>query len=346
MLSIPVQTREVGKLKKHLSPVVILVALLVAAIPFLSGCSATTNQVKVTIPGPGTEGYSEAARAADEAVAAVTKSAYIEVPADLGGILRVASDGGYPPLEFEALVTAVGEDKGTLQLVGFETDLMTAVAKKLGVQIESTIIRWSEQPEAFDEGKVDIAASGAITGQAMMERFAFSEAYLPADLAILTRADVQIPDEAALQGKVIGVQKGSTAETYAASLDQAGEIRLYDHVTGAFSDLEESKIDTVLVAEPIAIWILANDEGYAEALEITGSIETGQGYAFWAAGDDEALLAAVNAALEELKEVPAGAATASTSTTLPGETTTTAGAAEQSKSVYQLLLEKWGLAGI
>ncbi len=72
--------------------------------------------------------------------------------------------------------------------------------------------------------------------------------------------------------------------------------------------------------------------------------------------EDQALVAAINAALVELRQAPeapvetsttAGATTTTVQgavTTAPAATTTTESAVEPGKSVYQLLLEKWGLA--
>jgi len=366
VLSIPVQTREVGKLKKRLTLTMILVALLAATIPLLSGCAASTHIVNATVYGTGSSNLTEAAVAADQALAEITKSPDIDVPATIEpGKLTIASDAAYPPLEYSArIVTEESgeESKSDPQTVGFEIDLCNAIAKKLGLEPVFVTIGYSDIQSALSEGTADIAASAMITTPGLLTQLAATDTYLSADLAICTRAGVELADSDALQGKVIGVQQGSIGESAVESTAGIAETRLYLHVLGAFDDLMDSKVDAVVVMRPVATWILSTDAGYANALQITGGMETGEGYAMWSTKGNEALIAAINAALQELQQAPQ-TATVETSTTLEATTTTADGttateatvttleattttqqAVEPAKSVYQLLLEKWGLA--
>jgi ABC-type amino acid transport substrate-binding protein len=363
MLSIPVQTREVGKLKKHLSPVAALVLLLVALLPMIGSCSAATAPTSATLYGEGTDQMTAAAKVADAAVASITRSTNIAVPSTIeGGKLLVGSDSSYPPLEYLAKVFTAAKKDGIVQPVGFEIDLVRAVAKKLGLEVSFTTIDWDELAASLDQDKIDMVASGMVTGTELVPSLSASDTYLSADLAICTKAGVQFADGTALKSKTVAVQEGSTAQTVVAAIDGVGAPKTYPRIQGAFADLKDGKVDAVVVEQPVAKWILANHAGYAAELAVSGTIKTDQGYAFWCKKNNDALVAAINAALQELRQVPEVVATTTTlgatATTTAGATSTTvlatdttAGAttttvsAQQTRSVYQLLCEKWGVTG-
>ncbi len=113
MLSIPVQTKEVGMLKKHLTVTSIFVALLLACVAMLTGCAASTHIVNATVYGTGSDNLSEAAQVADQAIADITLSPDIQAPVTLeAGKLTIVSDAAYPPLEYSARVVTQEGDEG------------------------------------------------------------------------------------------------------------------------------------------------------------------------------------------------------------------------------------------
>jgi ABC-type amino acid transport substrate-binding protein len=371
MLSIPVQTREVGKLKKHLSPVTVLLLLAIVLLPTLGACSATTSQTSATVYGEGMDQMTAAAKAADAAVASVAKSPNIQVPATTqGGKLFVGSDASYPPLEYLAKVITAANQKGTIGAVGFEIDLARAVAKKLGLEVTFMTVDWDSLAAELNQSKIDMVASGMVTSSALLASLSASDIYLSADLAICTQAGVQLADGAALKGKTVAVQAGSTAQTVVSAIEGVGTPKSYPRILGAFADLKDGKVDAVVIEQPAAKWVLDNHAAYAAALKVTGTIKTDQGYAFWCKKDKQELVDAINAALKELREAPVAIATTTTlggPTTTAGASATTAGASTtttaaapgttagvtttaptstpQTKSVYQLLCEKWGVTG-
>jgi ABC-type amino acid transport substrate-binding protein len=355
-------------LNKHHSRATILLVLLVALLALMTGCNATGAQTSATVYGPGTDKMSDAAKTADEAVAAISKSTDIKVPTTIeAGKILIGSDTAYPPLEFMAkVITRVGDkDTQTVQLVGFEVDLCKAVAKKLGLEPTFMTVNFGDVPSALSEGEVDIVASGMITSAELTAKFGASDAYLGADLAICTSVDTQSADKAALAGKTVGVQSGSTAEAVVRAIEGVGEIRVYPQILGALADLVDSKVDAAVIEAPVAQWLLANTADYSATLKVSGTIATGEGYGLWCKKDNQDLLAAINAALQELRKAPAATPQVTTTTaavtgttdgattstavsaanTAVGATTTTAAGDRSAKSVYQLLCEKWGLAG-
>ncbi len=344
-------------MKKQLFPVAVLFTLLVALILSTTGCSVTTHQVNATVYGAGTEQITAAAKLADQAIADIDKSMDIKVPGTIeAGKLLIGSDSVYPPLGFQAKVKTIqdGKEQESIEIVGLEVDLSRAIAKKLGLEPTFVTVNWSEVPSSLTEGRVDIVASSMVTSPELVARFGASDVYLAADLAICAPSNARLVDEASLAGKVVGVQSGSTAETVVGKIRGLGESRVYSHVLEALADLQAGKVDAVVAEQIVCQWLLSNDPTYAGALKITGIIKTGEGYAFWFNTDDQELLAAVNAALQELRRgmdvTPATTTSApDATTTTVAETGTTLAATSTtalvvaSKSVFQLIFEKWAI---
>jgi ABC-type amino acid transport substrate-binding protein len=353
-------------LKKHLVFSAVLLVLLLALLPALSGCGSRSGQTNATVWGEGTDKVSPEAKAADDALAALTKSAAIETPATLkSGALLAGCDSSSPPFGFLAnLITKVNnKEVKTSKIVGFEVDLCTAVAKKLGLSTEFVSTSWKALLPALKEGTIDLVVSGVATNPGRLQQYDATDVYLPANLAIITSTERPLAGAGDLKGKIVGVQLDTVAQSVVK--DEGGvDVRTYPQVLGALRDLTSGKLDAVVAEEPICLWILQNDTTYEGKYAITGRIETDDGYAFWCKKGNEGLLAVMNAALQELREVPAtaavGAATApaatgttmaATSTTVAatvttvGATSTTVGTAAPAKSVYQLICEKWGLTG-
>ena len=344
-----------------------IIVLLLALLPAVSGCGSTTGQTNATIYGLGHEKMSEKAKLADNAIAAIAKSTDVGTPVTItDGVLTVGCDTAYPPLEFLAKVTTRqnNEESTTIQMVGLEIDLCYAIANKFGLKVEFVSLDWTDLTTALTDGKIDMVASGASTGSALKGQAAPTDTYLAADLAICTKKTATLADQSALKGKIVGVQLGSTAETLTKTVEGVAELRPYPHILSAFADLRAGKLDAVVIEEPVWLWLSANNTDYANDLASGGTIESTEGYAFWCDSDNQQLLVAMNAALAELRQeqvviqstttTTAGATTttAGATTTLaptvtaPGAATTTTVVALPTKSVYQLICDKWGLTAL
>lgn len=154
--------------------------------------------------------------------------------------LRVMADFNTPPFSYLA------EEKP----VGFEVDLMEAIAKELGMRIE-----W--QNESFDmakyekhlnEGKADVAIA-AITKTTERERMVdFSLPYFMSGQDVLVNATEQVPDYYELNllnGKKVGVEKGTTGEQFARS-HTGGVITVFENSETMLNDLMNGTIAAVI----------------------------------------------------------------------------------------------------
>ncbi len=100
-----------------------------------------------------------------------------------------------------------------------------------------------------------------------------------------------------LPGKKIGVQKGTTGETYAKDVKGA-TVESYDKGASAVQALKQGKVDCVIIdEEPAKIFVSKNDD--LRILEDPFELEE---YAICVAKGNTELKDKINAALKELKE--------------------------------------------
>ena len=116
----------------------------------------------------------------------------------------IATDALYPPNEF----------KQNGQIVGFDVDLGTAIAKKLGVKAEFQDVKFDTILQALQEGKYDISLSSFTDTRERESRFDFVT-YLSAGTMLLVRRGNPKhlrPGDLSLCGRRIAVEKGTTQE--------------------------------------------------------------------------------------------------------------------------------------
>ncbi|MEW5741908.1 MAG: ABC transporter substrate-binding protein/permease [Myxococcota bacterium] len=183
-------------------------------------------------------------------------------------------------------------------LIGFEVDLASLLAKKLGQQAHPVHGPWDKLLELLARGDFDVALNGIEVAEEKKRVVALSHPYFAAaEVLTVRKADARAPRTlAALAGRKVGTLPGSMAERIATRAGaevhtyEGGQDEIYD-------DLKLGRTDAVLLDEPVARYYGDIDE----ALEsIRGDFGVVQ-YAIAVRLEDRELLAQVNGALEALK---------------------------------------------
>jgi polar amino acid transport system substrate-binding protein len=120
------------------------------------------------------------------------------------GKIIIATDALYPPNEFKQ-----GD-----QIVGFDVDLGTAIAQKLGVKAEFQDVKFDTILQALEEGKYDISLSSFSDTRERESRFDFVT-YLSAGTMLMVPKGNPLhlrPDGLSLCGKKVAVERGTTQE--------------------------------------------------------------------------------------------------------------------------------------
>ena len=214
---------------------------------------------------------------------------YFGVSANLGKI-TVGINAEYPPFE------SVNDDG---DIVGFDADLMAAIAKEAGFEFEFVNTRWDGIFVALASGEFDAVISAATITPERLETVDFSDPYFAAGQMITVRADeTEIADDADLAGKRVGVQLGTTGDIWLTDSTDAEVVR-YDENTLAFQALANGDVDAVVADGPTAVDIVkANPE---MNLKILDGVYTDEQYGIAVNRDRQDLLEAINKGLAAVK---------------------------------------------
>ncbi len=208
-----------------------------------------------------------------------------------GETIRVGTDAAYPPFE------EIDEESG--DFVGFDIDLMEAIAEDAGFEIE-----WINAPfdtifTALSEGEFDAVISASTITEAREEIIDFSIPYFVASQSISVSVDmaeaVAGPDD--LSGLRVGVQLGTTGEAYAQELEGI-EISSFDTAPLAFQALGQGDVDAVIVDTPTSEEIIATNPELN--VMIVGDPLTEEFYGVAVREDFPELLEAINISLENV----------------------------------------------
>jgi polar amino acid transport system substrate-binding protein len=179
------------------------------------------------------------------------------------GTLTVSTDPAYPPQ------SELNEETGEYE--GFDIDVATEIAERLGVEIDWEAPAWDTIIAGNWNGRWDVSVGSMTITPERSEVLYFTPPYYytPASIAV-HRDNTTITDASGLDGKTIGVCGGCTYDKYLQgnleiSQDESGEaveipsvisdpqIKTYDTDSTALQDLslgDGRRLDAVISATP------------------------------------------------------------------------------------------------
>lgn len=204
------------------------------------------------------------------------------------GRLVVGSNAEAPPFGF------VNPDK---TISGYDIDMATLVAKKLGVQVVVQNVSPSERIDFLRSGKIDLIVA-TMTKTAERERQVdFSYGYFVTGQKVLSKKG-RFPDPSTLTGASIGVARGSTSETQFKQLFPKTMLISMDTTTQAVDFFKAGKIDGVTGDEPALAGLLTKLPNAAQ-YEVSGFSLSTEAYGMAVKKGESRLLKQVNDALVE-----------------------------------------------
>ena len=210
----------------------------------------------------------------------------------LAETLEVGANIGNVPWEFE-------NESG--EYVGFEIDLVNEVADRLGYdEVKINNIPFNGLFSAVQSGRIDVATSSITITDERLKSVSFAQPYYDSDQSLTVRADSGIEDVNDLEGKVVGVDTGSTGDIWTSEHAQElgiGEVRRYEGLQPAMLDLAGGRLDAYISDIPALLYYTKDKPN----LDVVERIETGERYSMMFAHDSK-LSAEVNAVLTALKE--------------------------------------------
>ena len=175
----------------------------------------------------------------------------------------------------------------------------------MDVQFEFKPIDWDKKKEALISGEVDLIWNGLDITEERKEYMIFTKPYMDDRQIFLIRKDddLKIRSESELEGKILGVQAGSTAENY---LNQSEylknkfkELKIYGKFKDAVKALKNKEIDVLVCDEMIARYeINTNSAGKLEIVDVRTGYVTEMAIGF--RKEDTALRNKVQAAFDDI----------------------------------------------
>ena len=212
--------------------------------------------------------------------------------ADSGGKVYVfATDATWPPMEFV-------NDEG--EIVGFDIDLMAAVAEASGFEYEVRNTAWDGIFAGLANGAYDGVLSSVTILDERKETMDFSVPYVNAGLILVVRADYAGGDQLEdFVGKRVGAQQGTTGD-FAIEAISGIERRAYDDLGLAVEDMVNGNLDAVVCDSVTGINYVADNENFAGKLKILGEPFTEEEFGIAVRKGDTELLKLINDGLAEV----------------------------------------------
>lgn len=209
------------------------------------------------------------------------------------GKLTVVAELGFAPFEYM--------DEKTGEPVGFDVDVINAVAEKMGLtasylpnQKFDTLV-----PIIKQGGKADVSIAAITITDERMESVDFSEPYLDSNQAIVVAKGSSETEETLNDAsKQVVCQGGTTGDEWIGeNLPDAVRVPV-DDVTAALTGVQTGLYQAMVVDLPVASYMLA--QSFSD-LQIVKEIPTGEQYGIAVSKGNPELTQAVNKALEDMK---------------------------------------------
>ncbi len=210
---------------------------------------------------------------------------------------KMGFDAEYPPY------TYMGDDG---EYTGFDIEMCKKVCEILGWEIELVPINWDTKLMTLDSGEIDCIWSGLTIDVIDPEAYTLSMAYSDNSQMILTKADSGIETLADLEGKIVGVQLGTSADILlseggdAAELGASfGELQRFENYNVCFTELMAGSVDAVAIDIGVAAGKIAE---YGDEYVMLDESFASEKYGICFRKDDAEMCAQVEEAYMQLVE--------------------------------------------
>ena len=196
-----------------------------------------------------------------------------------------------PPFEYK-------NSSGSFE--GFEVDVVTEVAKRLGMTVEISDLGFQALFAATASKRIDVAISSITITKERLGSQSFTQAYYDADMGIASRKEAKLSAPEDLKDKVVGVLAGSTGDKWAKDNKEKygiSDIKSYNAQQDMLMDLSAGRSDAAVSDVPGMQYAFLK----MKDLVVKVPIKTGEQYGLMMTKDHPLLLKA-NDALTEMKK--------------------------------------------
>jgi polar amino acid transport system substrate-binding protein len=190
-----------------------------------------------------------------EAPAAPTPAPVASAPAPAPAkVYVVGTDAAYAPFESQ-------NEKG--EIVGFDIEVVQAVAKKAGIEVKFVNTPWEGIFNALSQGDRDLVVSAVTITAERKQTMDFSDPYFDAQQLIAVKESSKVAKFADLKKLKVGVQTGTTGDEAVTKLlgKASTAIKRFESTPLALKELEAGGVDAVVADNGVVINYVANNPG-------------------------------------------------------------------------------------
>jgi len=205
----------------------------------------------------------------------------------------VATEPSFAPFEFP--------DKKTNEIIGFDIDIINAVAKKAGFEkVTVKSMGFDALIPALNSGNIDATIAGMSITEARKKQVNFTDPYYTSGLwTIVAKDNTTIKSNKDLEGKTIGVQLG-TVGAEAAGKIKGAKVKTFNTSDLACLELKNKGVDAVISDAPVLAYFLKTQgSSYAKGV---GEPKKDDAYGIATAKKNKELADKLNKGLQEIKK--------------------------------------------
>jgi polar amino acid transport system substrate-binding protein len=231
-----------------------------------------------------------AAPVAASAPAPATAAASAPPPAK---VYAVGTDAAYAPFESQ-------NEKG--EIVGLTVDVVTAVAKKAGIEVKFVNTPWEGIFNSLQQGDRDMLASSITITDERKQTMDFTNPYFDAYQLIAVKATSKVAKFDDLKKLKVGVQTGTTGDEAVTKLQgkNSTNIKRFESTPLALKELEAGGVDAVVADNGVVVNYVTNNPG-AKFKTVSDKSFAPEQYGFAVKKGNTELLEKLNKGLADIK---------------------------------------------
>jgi len=179
----------------------------------------------------------------------------------------IASDSSFAPFVFQ---------NSSNQYTGIDMDLIKAIAKDQGFEIEITNPGFDAAINAVQSGQADGMIAGMSVTDARKETFDFSDSYYTANTILGVKESSTVSSYEDLKGKTVGVKNGTASQTFLTENQSkyGYKIKTFADGSSMYDSLNTGAVDAVMDDEPVLKYSISQGQKLKTPIEGTPIGET------------------------------------------------------------------------
>jgi polar amino acid transport system substrate-binding protein len=167
-------------------------------------------------------------------------------------VVTVGTDAAYAPFESQ-------NERG--EIVGFDIDVVNAIAKQAGFEVKFVNTPWEGIFNALAQGDRDMIVSAVTITDERRQTMDFSDPYFDAAQLIALRNESKVTTFDQLKKLKVGVQTGTTGDEAVTKLlgRNSTSIKRFESTPLALKELESGGVDAVVADNGVVAHYVANN---------------------------------------------------------------------------------------